>query len=306
MDSPLSVRLKKALGSTISMERRIVTEPVKNAKCNDPVSDPSLSPSLERLPEYDTFQIDVASIYFDPDFNCRNAFAADSVKELAQSIEVNGLQTPVTLQPASEVLSIPERYSYRLVAGHRRFIAVTMFLKWTTIPAVIRTGLEDAARYNLLENLDRADLNAVEEAYAVKRLYPNASDAEIARSLNRSSRWVANRRRIMDVPECLHNKVAIGMLTLDEVAVIARYHDEAAKMSAARKILRAKVHGKKSTFQKPKKKVVKNKDDIARMMKRLTRSKLDGFPTRLLGWTIGAVTDSEIERDIKKATKNGK
>lgn len=257
----------------------------------------------KRLSEYDTYEVETKSIYFDHEFNCRDSFAAHNVKELADSIQTDGLQSPITVQPASEVPRIPDGYKYRIVAGHRRFVAVTVFLHWETIPAIVREGLGDDARtFNLKENLDREDLNPLEEAKAIEAIYGDESDAAIAQALKRSSRWVANRRRVLELPESLHKKVAIGLLTFDEVKVITRYPDEASQMRVARKILRAKVHGRNKTHkhvEKQRQKTVRTRGEISRMMRRLTRLRLDGFTTRLLGWSAGYITDRDINKDIK-------
>ena len=125
---------------------------------------------MKPLEQYQAYPIPVAAIYYDAAFNCRGEFTLQSVKELADSIAQAGrLICPVAVQPWTE-----EGFEYRLIVGHRRFRAVTAFLKWTEIPAYICEGLSDheARMLNVVENLQRKSLNILEEARAIQNLYP--------------------------------------------------------------------------------------------------------------------------------------
>ena len=121
----------------------------------------------------------MAAIYYDAAFNCRGEFTLQSVKELADSIAQAGrLICPVAVQPWTN----EPGFEYRLIVGHRRFRAVTEFLKWTEIPAYICEGLSDhdARMLNLVENLQRKSLNILEEARAIQNLYPKGSSVREA------------------------------------------------------------------------------------------------------------------------------
>ena len=136
----------------------------------------------DRLREYDVFALPLSSIYYDADFNCRGQFTLESVSELAESIrqkgggvELRGLDFPVVVQPTAEVVgTVPSGFDYRLIAGHRRFRAVEFFLKWADIPAMVRhelTGYQ-ARLLNFTENLERKDLNMLQEAIALEASVP--------------------------------------------------------------------------------------------------------------------------------------
>ena len=118
---------------------------------------------LQPLPQYSAYPIPVDRIYYDADFNCRGEFTLQSVSDLADSIVKAGrLIYPVTVQPWTD-----ERgYDYRLIAGFRRFKAMTVFLKAKEVPAVVVSDLTDhqAQLLNVVENLQRKDLNIWEEA----------------------------------------------------------------------------------------------------------------------------------------------
>ena len=129
---------------------------------------------LERLTQYDAFPVPLSRIYYDADFNCRGAFTLQSVSDLAESIrlrgggiELKGLDYPIVIQPIADMAGKrPAGFEYRLIAGHRRYRAMEVFLKWTRAPAMIRSGLSEheARMLNFVENLERKDLNPLEEA----------------------------------------------------------------------------------------------------------------------------------------------
>ena len=141
----------------------------------------SVRREVERLTQYDTYPVPLASIYYDTTFNCRGNFTLQSVEELAASIrlrgggvELKGLDYPIVVQPIEDMVGArPAGFAYRLIAGHRRFKAMEGFLRWSQAPAMIRAGLSDheARMLNFVENLERKDLNPLEEARALARLY---------------------------------------------------------------------------------------------------------------------------------------
>ena len=96
--------------------------------------------AMKPLQQYQAYPIPVAAIYYDAAFNCRGEFTLQSVKELADSIAQAGrLICPVAVQPWTEGRGC----EYRLIVGHRRFRAITEFLKWIEIPAYICEGLSE-------------------------------------------------------------------------------------------------------------------------------------------------------------------
>ena len=203
---------------------------------------------MKRLAEYDVFEIPVKEIYFDVDFNCRGSFTAQSVHELAQSIEQNGLQFPIVLQPYGE-----NGFKYRLLAGHRRFRAVTVFLKWKTIPATVRSGLSEyeSRILNLTENLERKDLNMLEEARAIEHLYPDgASLRKISTELKRPTRWVHIRLRLLKLPKAVQKWAAAGLLSAINLEAILQIDTEESQIKAAKEIVTHKKTYGKTSYQK--------------------------------------------------------
>jgi len=261
---------------------------------------------MRRLERYDVFSLPVSQVYYDADFNCRGQFTLQSVEELAQSIDELGLQFPVVVQPAEEIEDFEHAdYRWRLIAGHRRFRAVTTFLKWTEIPATIRSGLTDrqARMFNFTENLERQDLNVLEEARALGRLFPKgASLREAARELKRHTRWVQARFRLLKLPEEVQINVAAGTLSLVDVEVLSQFDSPEDQIKAAAKIAKAKRRGRHPSETKPGRsfRYRKTKAQINRMIAELIEHGLDGLTTRALAWAAGSISDDEFEEDIRQ------
>ena len=260
---------------------------------------------MDRNQKYDAFDIPTVCIYYDSSFNCRGEFTPQSVYELSQSIGLRGLDFPLVVQPAGDVEGgLPDFKQYRLLCGHRRFKAVTQFLDWTRVPCIMRGGLTDreARLLNLTENLERHDLNPLEEALAVGRLFPEGTIlAEIARELKRSTSWVKYRLDILKLPEHLQKSVAAGMLKVNDIRFIvslAPEKQEAAAHAVMRDGRKRLERGRSHPTRR-----FKRQSQINGMVERLFEAGLDGLTTRVLAWVTGRVTDEEIISEISEAAR---
>ncbi len=254
---------------------------------------------MKLLPEYTTYAIPVTSIYYDPLFNCRDPFTVESVQDLADSIASSGLKYPIIVQPWGD--------GYRLVAGHRRFIAATAHLKWIEIPAMIRELDEiEARRLNFLENLQRKDLNLSEEAKAVARLYPGKTPSvrQVTKDLKLPHRHAYLLLQVLRLPEEIQDMVAAGTLAKSDIETVSRLAGDkqlkaARELSIARKKhRRRRPRNSKLPFNKlcPK---VRTKAEINKMVTVLFEKGVTGLPTRVAVWCAGRITDEELETDIK-------
>ena len=137
----------------------------------------------------------------------RKSFAEDELRELAQSIEQNGLVQPVVVRQKAD--------RYELVAGERRFRAFKLLGK-TEIPAVVvEADDETAAKFSLIENLQREDLNPIEEALGVKNLMEQCgyTQERAAERLGKSRPAVANLLRLLTLDERVIEMVRAGQLS---------------------------------------------------------------------------------------------
>ena len=262
---------------------------------------------MKRLEQYDVFSLPVSEVFYDVDFNCRGQFTLASVEELAQSIDELGLQFPAVVQPVEEVEGFEhEGFQWRLIAGHRRFRAVTTFLKWTEIPATVWRGMTErqARLFNFTENLERQDLNVLEEARALGRLFPEgASLREVAREVKRHTRWVHVRFRLLKLPEEVQIKVAAGTLSLADIEVLNQFNSPEDQIKAAAEIAKAKRCGRHPSETKLGRSFCyrrKTKAQINRIIAKLMEHGLDGLTTRALAWAAGSISDDDFEEDIRQ------
>ena len=137
----------------------------------------------------------------------RRHFDAEKLDELAQSIKVHGLVQPLVVREKDGV--------YELIAGERRFRAVRDILGWKSVPVLVMDA-EDARMRELalVENLQRADLNAIEVAVAYQELQKEAglTHEKIAERVGVSRAQVTNTLRLLDLPDEVRRMVAEGQL----------------------------------------------------------------------------------------------
>ncbi len=261
---------------------------------------------LERIAEHDAFWVPVDLIYVDQDFNCRSPFTPQSVKSLADNIAARGLDFPVVVQRVEDTQAqVPAGHPWRLIAGFRRFAAVTMFLKWPRIKANIKIGITDqeAEILNLTENLERKDLNPLEEAQAlVRRFRPGVPLREVAKAMNRDTRWVHQRLRLMELPEELREKVAAGLLTLLDVDVLVKLPPNE-QIQAAQELIAARGRRKRKLNVNPrfrrKFRYRRGKEEINARIAQLMEAGLSGLVTRFGAWCAGYISDDELDLDIE-------
>lgn len=141
----------------------------------------------------------------------RQHFDEDALKKLSESIIEHGLIQPILVRPDRD-----NKGHYEIVAGERRWRA-SQKAQLHEVPVVIR-DMDDEAMFqiSLVENLQRKDLSAVEEARGYKRLVDEfeKSHEEIGKILGRSRSHVANMIRLLDLPDSVQVMVDVGDITM--------------------------------------------------------------------------------------------
>jgi len=259
--------------------------------------------------DYKTERLQISKIYSDDNFNCRGAISPISVADLASSIKEKGLQFPIAVQPAAEVKTdMPAGFDYRIIAGHRRFKAVKI-LGWDTVPAMIKVGLTEveARILNLSENLNRLDLNILQEALALKHLQEAGLPREIvAKALNKSSGWVQVRFNLLTLPPEIQQEAAAGILNQFQIKQIYSLDTAEDMYAAVRKIKEAKLRGEKpDPVGKKKAKIAtiakeRKKHEMTEMSELMAKSIGYGLWTRVLAWSAGHISSADLFGDIKK------
>lgn len=153
----------------------------------------------------------VGSVHPNP-FQPRRDFKEEELEELASSIRENGLLQPIVVRPAG---NRPGADRWELVAGERRWRAVTR-LGWKDVPALVRE-VDDRTLLvlALVENLQRAELGAMEEAAGYQQLVDEfgLSQKEVAEAVGRDRSTVANMLRLLQLPASVRGLVEEGSLS---------------------------------------------------------------------------------------------
>jgi len=162
----------------------------------------------------------------------RKAFDEQSLQELAQSIQEVGL-----LQP---ILVTEHRNRYRIVAGERRFRAARL-AGLSAVPCIVREfTANEQMEAALVENLQREDLNAIEEAQAVQALMQAAgyTQEQVAQRLGKSRPAVANLLRLLTLPEAIQQMVVAGALSQGHARALAAVADPALQLRLAQRVVK--------------------------------------------------------------------
>ena len=166
----------------------------------------------------------------------RTEFRPEELAELEHSIREFGVLQPIVVRPLSGMGSDA---TYELVMGERRLRA-SKAVGLTEIPAVIRdTKDADMLRDALLENLHRANLNALEEASAYQQLLSDfgITQDELAKRIGRSRPQVTNTLRLLKLPVKVQQRIAAGVLSAGHARAILSVTDVASQEKLAAKIV---------------------------------------------------------------------
>ena len=207
----------------------------------------------------------------------RKVFDQEALQDLASSIREHGVIQPVLLRPAKN--------GYELVAGERRWRAARLAgLK--QVPAIVRS-LDDRQNmfYALIENMQREDLNSIEEARGMEEMMTafGLNQEETAKAVGKSRSYVANALRLLRLPDEIQDFVMNGQLSAGHARAIAGLEGETLQLQAAAKCVEngwsvREVEGYTGEVKKPAKRRTsrvsgKNKDrELAAVEQQMTES----------------------------------
>ena len=159
----------------------------------------------------------------------RKVFDQEALQELAESIKTYGVIQPVLLRPAAK--------GYELVAGERRWRAARL-AELKTIPAIVRELDErQNAFYALIENMQREDLDPIEEAEGIQEIIGNygLTQEEASKVVGKSRAYVTNALRILKLPQEVRDLVQGKQLSAGHARAIAGLETEELQLAAALK-----------------------------------------------------------------------
>lgn len=185
----------------------------------------------------------------------RKYFDEEALKELAASISIHGVIQPIIVRRNNE--------RYEIVAGERRYRA-SKYLNLKEIPAVVRTiDEENAAKISLIENVQREDLNPIEEALAYKKIMEDyeLKQDELGEAVGKSRAYISNSIRLLNLEKKVVDYLYEGKLTPGHgKALLALEKDK--QLEAAEKIINLglNVRDTEEEVKKNKQKNKKNKN----------------------------------------------
>ncbi|MEL4236171.1 nucleoid occlusion protein [Lactobacillus amylovorus] len=138
----------------------------------------------------------------------RREFSDDSIKELAETLDKDGLLQPIVVREDG-------KDHYEIIAGERRYRAAKS-LNWETIPAIVNNMNDDqAASLALIENLQREDLNPIDEAKAYTNLMKlnDLTQTALAKDMGKSQSYVANKLRLLKLDDDVQKALIEGKIT---------------------------------------------------------------------------------------------
>ncbi len=160
------------------------------------------------------FDIEVTKIRHNP-YQPRDEMDKSALKDLADSIRQHGILQPLIVTKYTVQTERGQETEYQLVAGHRRLEA-SKLIGLPYVPAIIRDSTEQQKlELSLVENLQRADLNAIERAKAFKRLQEefDLTHEEVAQKVGKSREAVTNAMRLLNLPDSVQQALRQGKIS---------------------------------------------------------------------------------------------
>jgi ParB family chromosome partitioning protein len=166
-------------------------------------------------------------------FQPRQEFKPEDLADLEASLRATGLLQPITVRPA------PAGQGFELIAGERRYRAATR-IGWTEIPAIVKE-IDDQTLLTLalVENLQRADLNPIEESEGYQRLISEfaLTQQQVADLVGKDRTTITNALRVLTLPAAVRRMIQDGQLTQGHARALLVLGNERAMSDMAREIV---------------------------------------------------------------------
>ncbi len=162
----------------------------------------------------------------------REDFDKEALKELSASIKEKGFIQPVLVRA--------KQGEYELIAGERRFMAAKM-LNLKEVPAIIKDVSDvDSLELSIIENVQREDLNPIDQARAYKRLLGefNMTQENIADTIGKNRATVANMLRLLNLPQKIQQYVSRGTISMGHARAILGLDKESEQMRLCTKVVK--------------------------------------------------------------------
>lgn len=246
----------------------------------------------------------------------RKTFEEERLNDLASSIQQHGILQPIVLRQTVQ--------GYYIVVGERRFRA-SQLAGLTEVPAIIKElSDEDMMELAIIENLQREDLNAIEEAESYKKMMTdlNITQQEVARRLGKSRPYIANMLRLLQLPKNVAQMVQQGalssahgrtLLTLKDASKIKKTAKQATQESWSVRYLEEYVNGlvSKDISWKVDKETKESKPKMIQQQERFLKKQYGAKVDISTSKNVGKITfefksEAEFKRLIRQLNKDYK
>ncbi|WP_153383128.1 ParB/RepB/Spo0J family partition protein [Companilactobacillus mishanensis] len=228
----------------------------------------------------------------------RTEFDERSITELSQTISEHGLLQPMVVRSFQDG-------KYEIIAGERRYRALKK-LNWTKVPVIVKElDDEETASMALIENVQREDLNPIEEARAYRKVLDseNITQLELASRISKSQSYVANKLRLLSLDKKVIEALANDKISVRHGRELLRLKDEKAQEKALTSILDGSLNVKqtKDLVDKLTKTKESKKEETTKSEKKESKS---AAPKKASDFDVNTTIDS-FKQNIDKMKKNG-
>lgn len=227
-----------------------------------------LTPSKSKIEDLSQSSILLSKIKANPNQPRKN-FEDKSLKQLAQSIKEKGLISPITVRKLDN--------KYIIVAGERRFRAHKLLKKKRILAYIIDANSNKDIMYMaLIENIQREDLNPIEEAKGYKYLKDNlkSSITDIAKTVGKSRPAVSNALRLLKLPNEIQESILKGEINAGQARAILQRKTSQGMNALWVKLLKEKISVRKTEKLASKRKVSPQLQNIQNKLTRLIGEKV--------------------------------
>ncbi|GGE48257.1 nucleoid occlusion protein [Pullulanibacillus camelliae] len=224
----------------------------------------------------------------------RTVFNEEKIEELAQTIQSHGLIQPIVVRQYDEE-------KYEIIAGERRWRAAT-FLKWETVPAIIK-DYDDAqtAAVALIENLQREELTAIEEAMAYAKLMDihGLTQESLAQRLGKGQSTIANKLRLLKLPTSIQNALLEKKITERHARALILLKNMPEKQEQLLNDILEKELNVKQTEDRIKA-ILEKTNEPKKPKRRLSLSKDMRIAVNTIRQSVGMVSESGLKVDTNE------
>lgn len=269
----------------------------REASVPQPQPQPSVEPTtdsedhitIKSVTQRRSDEVSIDAIKPNPD-QPRTNFKREELEELAASIEKDGLLQPILVRPIG-------KGTYQIIAGERRWQACRL-ANVKTVPIRIKEVDDDKAlELALIENVQRSDLNPIEEAYGYRRLMErqNLTQSEVAQSMAKGRSTVANALRLLELPEEAQQLLFEEKITAGHARAILSIPTKEGRQKLTEKLVQDKLS-------------VREAEAIARLLssKRKDDAGTSRPPTPKSFKTVARALRETLQTNVKVKTVQGK